>query len=83
MSNLAKAPQPQCYEKIIRSRRATERMIRRLQVVREQLDRKSEQGVGLTRMPTRLDPLAGRQVSPPRATEYAVNRAVISAVPLW
>jgi hypothetical protein len=73
MSNLAKAPQPQSYEKIIRSRRATERMIRRLQVVREQLDRKSEQGVGLTRGPTRLDPLAGRQVSPRPSAGHRVR----------
>ncbi len=42
MSSLAKVPQPQSYEKMIRSRRATERMIRRLQVVREQLDREGE-----------------------------------------
>ncbi len=42
MTSLAKVPQPQSYAKIIRSRRATERMIRRLQVVRERLDRKSE-----------------------------------------
>jgi hypothetical protein len=42
MSSPVKPPQPQSYEKMIRSRRATERMIRRLQVVREQLDRESD-----------------------------------------
>lgn len=42
MSNPVETPQPQSYEKMIRSRRATERMIRRLQVVREQLDREGE-----------------------------------------